>query len=120
MPHKMDFDQWKFLASSAAFGALAGAIRALRNGLATRKVLLESVTAFVLCMAGGSLLAHYTTTSVHVIFGACGLIGLSCDKVLRGVDRLWSASFSKAEHSITGEDENSGHNEPGSPSAPDS
>ncbi len=113
MPNKMDFEQWKFLASSAVFGALAGAVRALRNGLAIRPVALQAVTAFVLCMAGGSLLSQYTTTSIHVIFGACGLIGLSSDQVLRGVDRLWSASFDKAESSISGDGENGDHNEPG-------
>lgn len=112
MPNKMDFDTWKFLASSAAFGAVAGAVRALRNGLTLRRALLESLTAFVLCVAGGSALSYYTTVSVHVIFGVCGLIGLSSEQVLTGTELLWKALFHRAEVVISGDES---HDEPHDP-----
>ncbi len=100
----MDFENWKFLASSALFGAIAGAVRAFRNGLTVRRALIESLTAFILCVAGGSALMHYTTVSVHVIFGLCGLIGLSSEQVLAGLEKLWRAGFKRAELVISGED----------------
>jgi len=99
----MDFENWKFLASSAAFGAVAGAVRAFRNGLTVRRALIESLTAFILCVAGGSALMHYTEVSVHVIFGVCGLIGLSSEQVLAGMEKLWRAGFKRAELVVSGE-----------------
>lgn len=99
----MEFENWKFLASSAFFGAAAGAIRAFRNGLTVRRALIESLTAFVLCVAAGSALMHYTTVSVHLVFGVCGLIGLSSEQVLTGVEKLWGAGFKRAESAIVGE-----------------
>lgn len=103
---------WQFLAFCALFGAVAGAVRALRNGLTVRRVLLESLTAFVLCVAGGSALSHYTAVSVHVIFGVCGLIGLCSEQVLTGTERLWAALFSRAESAISGDES---HDEPVDP-----
>ncbi|MCA0235454.1 MAG: hypothetical protein LCH81_03640 [Bacteroidetes bacterium] len=107
----MDFDNWKFLASSAAFGAAAGAIRAFRNGLTIRRALIEALTAFVLCVAAGSALMYYTTVSVHLTFGICGLIGLTSEQVLAGVEKLWAAVFKRAESAI-GSAETEPKNEP--------
>jgi hypothetical protein len=45
---------------------------------------------------------HWFPVPLEVIFGLCGLVGLSASVVVQGVERLWDAAFDRAESVISG------------------